>query len=104
MKLIKINGEVPWRVAQAEGGQWVGVCDPLKLTIQAPSWADLMEDIGETLNVVFHDLLKSNELERFLRDRGWTPVEPLPEDDDSIAFDIPFLPSLARDREIGLSE
>lgn len=106
--IVKIEGNIPWRCAQVEGGNWVAVCDPLKLTIQGATWADLMEDIGETLNAVFKDLLRTHELVDFLAARGWKPVAPMPAasaDDDSIAFDIPFLPRLAnRDREIGLSQ
>ena len=104
MKTVRIEGKVQWKCAQAEGGNWVGICDALKLTIQAATWADLMEEIGGSLNAIFRDLLKSNELHKFLEDRGWKPLGPLPHAGDSINFDIPFLPSLtSRDREIGLS-
>lgn len=93
-QVIRVDANVPWQVLRAKGGDWVGICDPLKLTLQAETWADLMEDIGLTLDALLQDLLQSNELNRFLRDQGWTLVGSLPERAEGIRFDVPFLPAM----------
>lgn len=92
--LVRVDANVPWNVLKAAGGNWVGVCQPLKLTVQAETWAELMEDIGLTLNALMHDLLESNELNRFLRDQGWTLIGRVPERFDDVRFDVPFLPAM----------
>jgi hypothetical protein len=89
--VVKIEGKSEWRCLRAKGGNWVAVCEPLQLTIQSETWATLMEDIGFTLNDLFLDLLKSNELERFLSDRGWRPVGEIPAKSANVWFDLPFV-------------
>lgn len=93
--LIRIQAELVWQCFPARGGHWVGVCDPLKLTVQAHTWTELMEDIGHTLDAMLKDLLRTNELDKFLRDHGWTPVGRIPvHPTKEIKFDVPFLPAL----------
>jgi predicted RNase H-like HicB family nuclease len=76
---------------QTKSGNWVAVCDPLELTVQSETWAELMEDIGDTLEMLFQDLLSSNELERFLQDHGWEAVGHIPAQlDEPVRFDVPF--------------
>ena len=97
MVRVRIDANVPWNVLQAKGGNWVGVCEPLKLTVQAETWADLMEDMGQTLDALLKDLLSSNELDRFLRDRGWTLIGAIPQRQDDVRFDVPFFPAMVGD-------
>ena len=52
------------------GGLWVAVCEPLKLTVSADTWNQLMEDIGTTMDLVFADLLEAGELDEFLARHG----------------------------------
>ena len=74
---------------------FVGVCEPLKLTVEADTWGELMETIGETLDAVLVDLMKSNELPQFLNSHGWSLVTPLPAESKGIRFDVPFtIPAL----------
>ena len=73
------------------------MCEPLQLTVQSETWADLMEDIGHTLDALFKDLLRSNELNRFLRDRGWAPLGPVPSGPEDVRFDVPFFPAMMGD-------
>lgn len=94
MVLLRVNGNVQWYITQGKGGNWVGICEPLKLTVQSQTWADLMEDIGLTLNGLMVDLLESNELPQFLRDRGWTLSGPIPNSQEVVRFDVPFFPAM----------
>lgn len=101
--VVKVDGTLQWRCFRASGGNWVAVCDPLRLTVQAETWANLMEDIGHTVNAMFVDLLRSNELEEFLRDHNWRLVGQMPTQPSRVRFDMPFLPKLAdRDKQVTL--
>ena len=91
---VDVNANVQWQILQAKGGNWVGICDPLKLTVQAETWADLMEDIGQTLNALLLDLLSANELPRFLSEHGWQLVGPMPDRPVEVRFDVPFFPAM----------
>ncbi len=95
---VRINANLPWKYTIGKGGNYVAVCDPLKLTLQAKTWFDLMEDTSDVLNAIFHDLLSSNELDRFLRDHGWTAVGHIPERPENVRFDVPFFfaPAMAQ--------
>ena len=101
MTIVKIEGKatVEWKCSRARGGNWIAVCDPFGLTIQSGTWAALMEDIAQTLNAMFRDLLRSGELERFLRDRGWRPVGQMPSRPADIWFDFPFSTTRTADRD-----
>lgn len=94
MTLVRVDANVQWKILKASGGNWVGVCDPLKLTVQAETWAELMEDIGLTLNALLHDLVESKEIDHFLQDHGWRLVGRVPQRLDDVRFDVPFLPAL----------
>lgn len=103
MHIVKIEGKTDWTCFRAKGGHWVAVCDPLGLTVQSDTWATLMEDIGQTLNAMFRDLLKSHELGPFLRNLGWRPVGRLPARPADVWFDVPFIPQRAdRDPQVAV--
>lgn len=95
--LVRVETLLEWKVLQGKGGNWVAVCNPLKLTVQGETWAELMEDIGHTLNAVLTDLLSTNELPRFLQDHGWQiagGVVPQPARSEDVRFDVPFIPAM----------
>jgi len=96
--LVRINANLQWRFTVGKGGNYVAVCDPLKLTLQAHTWAELMEDTSDVLNTVFLDLLSSNELDKFLQDHGWTLMGQLPQRVENVRFDVPFffVPEIAQ--------
>lgn len=90
--LVRIDGRVQWQCLRTEGGNWIARCTPLKLTLQSATWAELMEDIGLALDALLKDLLKSNDLEKFLREHGWRPVGLMPRRPEKVRFDVPFFP------------
>ena len=93
--IVRVDTKLRWQCVRAAGGNWIGICDPLRLTVQAATWAELMEDIGHTLDVMLRDLLSSRELEKFLRDHGWNLLGPIPaHSGKDIRFDVPFIPAL----------
>jgi len=93
MTLVRVDANLKWAVMQGNGGNWIAVCDPLGLTVQAETWADLMEDIGHTLDAMLKDLLSTHELDRFLSDHGWTPRAEIPARPEDVRFDVPFIPA-----------
>ncbi|MFI5089163.1 MAG: hypothetical protein ACHP7P_03795 [Terriglobales bacterium] len=92
---VQTAGQVPWNCYPAAGGNWVGVCEPFKLTLQAETWANLMEDIGLALNALMLDLVESKELEPFLREHGWKLSARVPNHIEDVRFDVPFSPVMA---------
>src|SRR5438477_3912260 len=89
-------GNLQWLCLRTKRGNWIGVCDPLKLTIQSATWAELMEDIADALNSMLIDLIKSGELNRFMQDHGWKLLGEIPRDPhrEDVRFDVPFLSSM----------
>lgn len=95
MTLVRVDANLNWAVVQGKGGNWVAVCDPLGLTVQGETWAELMEDIGHALDALLKDLLSTHELDKFLHDHGWTPSIAIPSHPDDVRFDVPFAAMMA---------
>ena len=89
--VVRIEGTVEWTIQPAEGGCYVGICDSLGLTLQADTWADMMDEIGDVQAALFRDLCAEGELDRFLSARGWRAIGDVYE---GAVFDLPFLPQL----------
>jgi hypothetical protein len=92
--VVRINGSVEWKILKAKAGNWVAICDSLKLTLQADTWANLMEDIAFTLDAILKDLLSSNELNRFMKEHGWKLVGRIPHRQADMRFDLPFITAM----------
>jgi hypothetical protein len=90
--LVRIDGNVQWQTLRGRGGNWVAACQPLKITLQAETWAGLMETIAEALDALLKDLLTSHELDSFLREHGWAFVGQvqIPQHVENVRFDVPF--------------
>lgn len=102
-QVVEIKGNIEWECFRGKGGNWLGVCHALGLTIQSETWVSLLDDMAQTLNAMFLDLLASQELTKFLRDRGWKSAAPIPLKPVNLWFDVPFVPKLvARDPQVAL--
>lgn len=88
--LVRIEGNVPWMWRKGNGGNYVAVCEPLRITLQARSYSELMEDISNSLDALLKELMESHDFERFMRDQGWTLVAPIPSRPGDVRFDVPF--------------
>jgi len=92
--VVRVDGRVKWKILKAKGNNWVAICDPLKLTLQADTWANLMEDIAFALDAMLKELLSSNELDRFMRDHRWKLIGQIPRHQADVRFDLPFIPAM----------
>jgi hypothetical protein len=91
---ILVDANILWQVFRSKNENWLGICEPLKLTIQSDTYADLMEDIGLALDGLLKEMLATNELNSFLRDRGWQLVGAFPNPQQHVRFDVPFVPAM----------
>lgn len=89
--VVRIDGSVGWKIQQTDSGRWVGVCDALELTVQSDTWVEMMEVINEGLEMIFQDLIETDEFDQFLADRGWVARGTCGKDS---TFDLPFIPEL----------
>src|SRR5690242_1831983 len=94
--VVHINANLNWQSVRGKGGNWVAVCEPLKITLQAETWAELMEDIASSINLLMRDLVESNEFDQFMKDRGWTVSGQIPQGlaAQQVRFDVPFFLSM----------
>jgi predicted RNase H-like HicB family nuclease len=91
-KPIRIEANIAWMVTHAaDSGLLVGVCEALGLVSQGVDEYELSQNIQESLQLVMNDLLRSGELDGFLRSHGWSasalPVRPT---NARVPFDVPF--------------
>ncbi len=96
---IEVQSKLVWQCLQAASGQWVAVCDTLKLTIQSDTFSELMEDIHQTLDAMFKDLLATGELDKFFQDHGWKALNAIPQDPAEVRFDMPFFTAMMGTRD-----
>lgn len=84
---------IPWRVEKADD-YWIGICDPLKLTIESGTLDELSEDIIEAVDAVFQSLRETSDLDRVLVESGLI-AEPglITGSEMHLTLDIPFIPS-----------
>lgn len=88
---VMAKAQLQWRAERSEpGGRWVAVCPAMNLTTEADSLDELHSLINETMQLVLLDLLRDNELQRFLRDRGWKAQVPAQVDPAEIQFNVPW--------------
>jgi len=98
--IARIDGNVQWKYFRSTEGHWIAISDALKLTLQADTYGELMEDITSTLDAVFRDLLLSSELDKFLEEHGWTLTQQIVGPIQNVRFDVPFaVVAAANDRE-----
>ena len=88
MTVVQINANLPWKCGRTRDGAYLGICDPLKITLVADSIPELQEEIGITLDALLRDVMHDGELDRFLREQGWTAVGAIP--NGQVRFNVPF--------------
>jgi hypothetical protein len=91
MATVAVQAKIEWKAFRDRtSGMWVAICDPLKITVEGETWAILQESISEALGLLMRDLVKTGELEQFLKDRGWKLRNSLPARPENARFDVPY--------------
>lgn len=89
--VVRIQANVHWVTFEsAASRRLIGVCDELNLSLEADDQEELQSLIPEAMNLLFADLLGDNELDQFLRERGWSAEGDLARPDGDIQFKLPF--------------
>jgi len=89
--MVQIQAKLEWHFYRDERSRrYIAVCEPLKVTIEADSHAELCENIEDGLNLLFRNLVRDQEFDRFLQARGWLALGPVPENLETARFDVPF--------------
>lgn len=91
---VQINANIQWLFTKDEpSGQWIAVCNPLKLTMEGDTYGELMENLNQSIQLLFESLVSSGEFDQFLRDRGWSAQHQVTIADiqsQNVRFDVPF--------------
>lgn len=94
IKIERIEGkaQVQWRAQRnPASGRWIGICEAMNLVTEADSENELRSLIDETMQLLLGDLLRDNELEQFLSERGWRIRKPPAETDPAeVKFKMPW--------------
>ena len=90
--VVQIRANLNWQYSRARGGNgaYIAICEPLKLTLQADTFSDLLEDINFSMDALLKDLLAEHELDAFLREHGWAAINQIPARSQNVRFDVPF--------------
>ena len=89
---IALQANIQWRATQSPTSKrWIGICDPMNLSMEADSLDELHSIVGETLQFVLADLLHDNELDAYLRERGWQVIGQQPiATNAKVHFQVPW--------------
>jgi predicted RNase H-like HicB family nuclease len=88
--IINVKANITWKSCRdPESGHWLAECAPLGLVITAKTHTELAENAGEALDMLLNELLSSGDLEKFLREHGWSITQNIPQH-VPVRFDVPF--------------
>ena len=88
---VFIQAKIEWRAHQSRTSRrWIGVCDSLNLAVEGETLDEVHSLIPEMIHLLMIDLLQDNEMDQFLRARGWhaTGIPGTPDDD--VQFEVPW--------------
>ena len=57
--VVRVQSSVEWVVGEGNNGYWIGICEPLKLTVQSDTETELTENIRETMDALLKDLIET---------------------------------------------
>lgn len=72
MRTVEIEGKVRWKAWLTASGTRAAECVELGLVLEADSLDELESMVREATHLLLIDLLEDNELDAFLRAKGWT--------------------------------
>lgn len=84
-------------------GLYIGICDALKLTARGKTWAELLENSDDIIQLLLTDLLKAGRFPEFLAKHGWSLTGRMPARRADVRFDVPMPFQFDPDRHRALS-
>jgi hypothetical protein len=91
VRKVTINANVPWIVFPSSTSKHlIAVCDPLNLSLEAVDEEELRSLIPEALHALFSDLFADNELDAYLREKGWQAANLPARPDGDVKFHVPW--------------
>jgi hypothetical protein len=88
---VQVGAQIQWLATyNPTSRRWIGICDPMNLTMEADSLDELHSVIEEGIQLMLRDLLEDNELDAYLRDMGWSAPIPHGQLPQNIEFDVPW--------------
>ena len=89
--VIHVQSKLQWTAIVTESsGTWIAECEPLGLVVEGSTLDELHSLIEEACSLLFLDLFEDNELEMFLRRRGWEAHDLPSENVDDLEFSVPW--------------
>lgn len=88
---FKVQANLQWQVRQTKTGAFVGTCEPLGLATEGVDPLELYLNANESVQLVMNDLLKTGQLDSFLRERGWRVISrPQGTVTGPVPFEVPM--------------
>lgn len=88
---VTLEAQIQWHAKPSDTSKrWIGICEPMNLAMEADSLDELHSVINETLDLVLTDLLRENELEAYLRARGWHAINMPANPRQDVNFEVPW--------------
>lgn len=88
---VTIEANVVWRsFKSASSSRHIAVCDELNLCLEGESEEELRSLIPEAMHLLMIDLLQDQEIDQYLKEKGWH-AQNLPERaNGDVQFNVPF--------------
>jgi hypothetical protein len=90
--VVNVDVKLEWIARRSStSNRWIGSCDALNLSTEADTLDELHSLIPEAIHLLMIDLLQDDELEDYLKKRGWvaTNIPPNHQVPD-VEFNIPW--------------
>lgn len=91
VRKVQIEANVVWRAFKSPtSARYVAVCDELNLCLEGESEDELKSLIPEAMHLLMIDLLEDNEIDAYLREKGWHATNLPQRRNGNVEFDVPF--------------
>lgn len=91
VRRVNIQAIVQWRHRRSPtSSRYIAICDELNLCLEADSEDELRSLIPEAMHLLMVDLLADNEIDQYLREKGWQAMNLPARLEGNVEFDVPF--------------
>jgi predicted RNase H-like HicB family nuclease len=91
VRKVEIQANVMWRAIKSNtSSRHIAVCDELNLCLEGKDEEELRSLIPEAMQLLMIDLLADNEIDAYLRERGWQAVNLPQRMNGNVEFNVPF--------------